>query len=327
MHHKFFIAVLMVNVALVHFPVKISKPLLGTPNINMLNSVRPTDKEVQSVVEDKLRFNTVETLFLAVLNNYPKVVERVLLSGISANSTNTSGASPLHIAATYGRVNICQTLISFGADVKVLWEGNSPLHLAAGENQAEVVSTLVACGADINQRDQMGFTTLHIVSLRGNRSLANYLLAAGADPSLVDGDGKTVAERWNLTANSSITAVSKSCSNFDASDEGERDESGSAAVTNSELLKRFEKFRTFKSIKRAEPVTETFYAMKTYRSVEIAELSDFLINSVDHCGVPPSSVQRKVNDLLKPARRVNSETIDFELFCVVWLKAQTCGLL
>lgn len=294
----------------------------------MLNSVRPTEQEVQSVVDEKLRFNTVETLFLAVLNNYPKIVERVLLAGVSANSINHSGASPLHIAATYGRSNICQTLISFGADVKALWEGNSPLHLAAGENQAEVISTLVACGADINQRDQLGFTPLHIVSLRGNRSLANYLLAAGADPSLVDGEGKTVAERWNLTANSSIAAVSHSSASFDASaEQADADDMGGAAVTNSALLSRFEKFRTYKAVKRAEPVTETYYAMKTYRTVEIEELAEYLINSVDHCGVPPSSVLRKVNELLKPARKVDAVTINFDLFCVVWLKAQTCGLL
>jgi ankyrin repeat protein len=78
------------------------------------------------------------------------------------NSLNPeTGTSALMLAAALGYHNICNILIDAGAVINVSdSSGNTPLHLAAngyGE-QIPVVKTLLQHGADVNAINEDGFT-------------------------------------------------------------------------------------------------------------------------------------------------------------------------
>ncbi|CUF25368.1 ankyrin repeat protein, putative [Bodo saltans] len=290
-------------------------------------------EELTAAVQDILREDSPQSLFTAVSHGMNKIVERILLSGkVSANTLNADCASPLHVAAISGLVDTCRLLHSFGAEVNALWEGSTPMHLAASESQSEVVSVLVALGGSMNVYDSLGFTPLHIVAIRGNRPLAMYLIQAGADPTLKDGDGKTVAERWNFASQiPSLHHEEQQASTDDAGSASPRVPDVRCAVTEPALMKVFRSFDSFTDEKRVEPITPEHYAMKHYYWVDLAEISRYLKTHVDDCGLPPSVMEKKILKLLEPAHKQaksrGDDKLSFEDFSLLWLKAQTSGLL
>lgn len=295
-----------------------------------------TVKELNDAAHDKLRHDNLEALFIAVSHNLKKVVERIFLSGcVSPNAANDIGAKPLHIAAILGFDEMVRIIHQFGGDIDALWEGSSPMHLAVSENRAEVISVLAALGANINLRDGLGFTPLHLVAMRGNRTIASYLLRSGADPSLKDADGKTVAERWNFAAqlhpvNERETHSAREP--FDASPTPQIPADDTTAISDPAMMRIFRSFSSFSEEKRVEPVTPTFYQMKYYRTISFIELESYLKARIDPCGLPPSAIEKKIHRLLQPTLRNlvgtgDDQRLRFEDFCVVWLRAQTSGLL
>jgi hypothetical protein len=291
---------------------------------------RPIRQEdLSAAVQDILREDSPRSLFTAVSHGMNKIVERILLSGtVSANTLNAEGASPLHVAAISGLQETCRLLHTFGADVNAVWEGSTPMHLAASESQSEVVSLLVALGGSMNAFDSLGFTPLHIVAIRGNRSLAMYLIQAGADPTLKDGDGKTVAERWNFA--SQIPSLHHEEQQASAST-SPRVPDVRCAVTEPALMKVFRTFDTFSDEKRVEPITREHYTMKHYYWIDLAEITHYFKTHVDDCGLPPSVIEKKIAKLLEPAHKQakirGDDKLSFEDFSLLWLKAQTSGLL
>lgn len=290
-------------------------------------------EKLTEVAQEMLREDSVRSLFIAVGQGMDKVVERILLSGnVSANArSDEDGAAPIHVASISGLPDTCRVLHSFGADINALWDGSTPMHLAASENHSDVISILVALGASLDIRDTLGFTPLHIVAIRGNRSLVTYLIQAGADPLLRDGDGKTVAERWNFASqlpnlhhHESQISPPLECSPTRVPDVR-------CAVTEPALLKIFRSFDSFTEVKRVEPITPQHYEMKHYFWIELADLTGYLSAHVDACGLPPSVIEKKIARLLEPANKHacarGDSKVSFEDFSVLWLKAQTSGLL
>jgi hypothetical protein len=289
-------------------------------------------EEIADAVQLILREDSVRSLFLAVDRGMDKVVDRILLSGnVSANDRNPDGAAPLHVAAINGYPSTCRVLHAFGADVNALWDGSTPMHLAASESHSEVVSVLVALGASLEIRDSLGFTSLHIVAIRGNRSLAMYLIQAGADPMLKDGDGKTVAERWNFASQLPSVHHEEQQITPPQDNSPSRVPEIHYAISEPALMKVFRGFETFVEIKRVEPITPHHYEMKRYYWIQLSDLVHYLNTHVDGCGIPPSAVAKKVEKLLESARKHAQErgdaNVSFEDFSILWLKAQTVGLL
>jgi hypothetical protein len=272
-------------------------------------------EEIADAVQLILREDSVRSLFLAVDRGMDKVVDRILLSGnVSANDRNPDGAAPLHVAAINGYPSTCRVL-----------------HLAASESHSEVVSVLVALGASLEIRDSLGFTSLHIVAIRGNRSLAMYLIQAGADPMLKDGDGKTVAERWNFASQLPSVHHEEQQITPPQDNSPSRVPEIHYAISEPALMKVFRGFETFVEIKRVEPITPHHYEMKRYYWIQLSDLVHYLNTHVDGCGIPPSAVAKKVEKLLESARKHAQErgdaNVSFEDFSILWLKAQTVGLL
>jgi len=74
--------------------------------------------------------------------------------------------------------------------------GKSTLHdLSVSDDAAGLSSLLLEHPAtDVNERDQFGYTPLHLACDRGSLAVVKILLSKGADPSLKDQDDFTAGE-------------------------------------------------------------------------------------------------------------------------------------
>uniref|UniRef100_A0A3Q3W4M2 Uncharacterized protein n=1 Tax=Mola mola TaxID=94237 RepID=A0A3Q3W4M2_MOLML len=90
--------------------------------------------------------------------------------------------------------------------------GMAAIHEAVLSGNLECVKLLVQYGADVHQRDEEGWTPLHMACSDGFPHIARYLLSLGADPELendcgekaadlIDPDNKELLELFGLAVN------------------------------------------------------------------------------------------------------------------------------
>jgi ankyrin repeat protein len=135
-----------------------------------------------------------EQLIVAVRRNQPAEVDRLLAAGANASADQVKGFEgrpPLFHAATYGYVDIAQTLIDKGADVNAGARTGAvtALTAAALNGSAPLVALLLSKGAQVNARDGSGSTALTEAVRKGDPEVLRLLLQAGADPSVPMSDG------------------------------------------------------------------------------------------------------------------------------------------
>ncbi|PHJ18577.1 ankyrin repeat-containing protein [Cystoisospora suis] len=138
----------------------------------------------------------------AYTGNVSRMMQQ-LNSGISINTTDENGLTPMHRAAQSGSFEAMQFLLKHGANPRSLAKnGDTPLHIAAFHRNAQVVRYLLETDAkkDINkQNTDHGMTPLHVAVYRGSPEIVDLLLGAGADPDIL-AKGQTavnLAEFWD----------------------------------------------------------------------------------------------------------------------------------
>jgi len=102
-----------------------------------------------------------------------------------------SGATPLHLAATYGHVALVDLLLANGADIDAVGLGGSPLHRAVLAKEPAMVGLLLDRGADVDAVAPNGMTPLGRAAILGQCESVALLLAHGADVDIADGAGRT----------------------------------------------------------------------------------------------------------------------------------------
>jgi ankyrin repeat protein len=137
-----------------------------------------------------------EQLILAVRQNHPAEVDRLLAAGANVNADKVKGFEgrpPLFHAATYGYVDIARKLVEKGANVNagVQSRAVTPLMVAALNGSAAMVALLIQFGADVNAREAItGSAALTEAVRKGDAEVLVLLLNAGADPNVPMGDGR-----------------------------------------------------------------------------------------------------------------------------------------
>src|SRR5262245_54983391 len=110
------------------------------------------------------------SLIDAAMQGNKDAVRTMLKQGADVNTAQGDGMTALHWAVQKGDVEIAQTLLYAGANVKATTRigGYTPLLIAARNGNAEMIEALVAAGADPNAPTTNGATPLMLASQAGN---------------------------------------------------------------------------------------------------------------------------------------------------------------
>ncbi|EFY94070.1 ankyrin repeat protein [Metarhizium robertsii] len=153
--------------------------------------------EVQSLLDEGVDPNAKDSsgstpLHIAAKGESPEVVELLLEHGANSNTKEESGRTPLHYAAQNTRDEIAQILLDYWADPKITDKvGSTPLHYAATHGNPEIIRLLLESGANPNAQDESGLTPIHYAAKHGEPDSVGLLLKKGADPKVKDRSGST----------------------------------------------------------------------------------------------------------------------------------------
>lgn len=173
-------------------------------------------------------------LNLAVLKSEPKLVYKLLSSGLSPNTADFRGNTSLHSLVEvfdkqkHQNTLIGDMLIQHGAELNR--ENNekwTPVHLAAKEKQTSALKWMkkknIILGIErkdgfdfSKQGGAHGWTSLHIASHSGDYNTAEVLINIGTKPSLKNYDGKTPKDtsRGNLALFKYLSRIEKDSYKF-----------------------------------------------------------------------------------------------------------------
>ncbi|XP_044279991.1 transient receptor potential cation channel subfamily A member 1 [Varanus komodoensis] len=134
-------------------------------------------------------------LHYACRQGVPLSVNSLLELNVSIYSKSRDKKSPLHFAASYGRINTCQRLLRDMEDTRLLNEGDkkgmTPLHLAAQNGHEKVVQFLLKKGA-LFLCDFKGWTALHHAAFGGYTRTMRIILNTNVKcTDKVDEEGNT----------------------------------------------------------------------------------------------------------------------------------------
>jgi ankyrin repeat protein len=112
-------------------------------------------------------------LHLASAENNNDAVKLLLESGAEVDAVATnSGCTSLHYAASLGHVDLCESLIRYGADTDSQTARlGTPLHLAIARGYPEVVTLLLKYRARLDIRNKNGMTPLQQAENAGNSEI------------------------------------------------------------------------------------------------------------------------------------------------------------
>ncbi|XP_006729101.1 ankyrin repeat, SAM and basic leucine zipper domain-containing protein 1 [Leptonychotes weddellii] len=190
------------------------------------------DRAVQKLKGPLLPEEKNETFKKALTTGDISLVEELLDSGISVDSSFRYGWTPLMYAASVSNVELVRVLLDRGANasfdkdkqtilitacsargseeqilkcVELLLSRNAdpnvacrrlmtPIMYAARDGHPQVVALLVARGAEVNIQDENGYTALTWAARQGHKNVVLKLLELGANKMLQTKDGKTPSE-------------------------------------------------------------------------------------------------------------------------------------
>jgi hypothetical protein len=115
-------------------------------------------------------------------------VKTLVGQGANVNSVNTMKITPLVVAATASRTEVCKFLADNGADINAKdGHGRTALYFAVEHNNKELVEFLVKKGADVNIATRQGKNAFSLAKEKANAEIADFLEKNGAKaPVVVD---------------------------------------------------------------------------------------------------------------------------------------------
>ena len=137
--------------------------------------------------------------------NVERVKAIVEKSPALVRSADDSGFTPLHIAATAGRVDIIEFLLQCGAEMEARTSGGqTPLFQTVPLANAEAFDYLLRKGARLDARDNSGKSILQFALSWRRPAMADLILARGA---VIDVDGPAAQEMLEEAADAGLATV------------------------------------------------------------------------------------------------------------------------
>lgn len=141
-------------------------------------------QRVESIPTQLKQQEGESALHVVARNNDVSIVEDLLSRDCSIEDFDSSGWSPLHVAAARGNVEVLHCLVAHTGKVDIAGKQMSkdtPLGLAAEYDKADAIEILAAAGADIEARNSCNNTPLMVAALEGCAGAVRKLLALGAE--------------------------------------------------------------------------------------------------------------------------------------------------
>lgn len=115
------------------------------------------------------------------------LVALLLAHGGDPSAANETGHTPVHFAASFGSLEVLETLLRAGGSCRSVTEHRlSPLHCAANRPSAAHCELLIEYGADPDSANDEDLTPLSVALSRGYLLTVHALLRKGAQPSQGD---------------------------------------------------------------------------------------------------------------------------------------------
>ena len=126
-------------------------------------------------------------LHYATVHGHTTIVERLLDKGADVALTDGNGETPLHDAATFGRIEVGQLPLTHEAPVNALTpEQSTPLDYAIDASAKDIIELLRANGGKTGAE-----LSIHTAAKRGDTGAIQQHLDAGVDVNLLDDSGST----------------------------------------------------------------------------------------------------------------------------------------
>ena len=129
------------------------------------------DADIEAICDDKT------PLMAAVIHGHISSVQCLLQHNANVNYQQSTGTTCLHIAARLGKLDVCQLLINFHADMEHIAYDRTPLMTAVIHGHISVVKYLLEHNADVNYKQISGTTCLHHAARLGKLDIyVNYYI-------------------------------------------------------------------------------------------------------------------------------------------------------
>ncbi|MBU1425738.1 MAG: ankyrin repeat domain-containing protein [Gammaproteobacteria bacterium] len=125
-----------------------------------------------------------------------KAIGLFMHSGISVDTSDERGWTPLILSAFNGSSEFSKIFIEFGANVNMQdCAGFTPLHWAAFNGHTTIIEHLITHKANINAPSLRGWTPLMMAAWNGHLFACSALIDSGADTGLVSSHGWTALQK------------------------------------------------------------------------------------------------------------------------------------
>ncbi len=123
-----------------------------------------------------------------------ELINLVCSTGISINTANSRGLTPLHAAVIGGHIDVIQWILSFPScnlNAQDFERRETPLHIAVLRGHRSIAHLLLESGASPSIRDDTDRTPLHKAAMFGCVLIAKDLIEHGAHVDAIDVEGHT----------------------------------------------------------------------------------------------------------------------------------------
>jgi ankyrin repeat protein len=111
--------------------------------------------------------------------------------GASYTEQDPFGTNLLMVGAQNGNLDLVKLAFDSGLSVNSKnFDGNTPLYFSVGNLHPQIAEFLIEHGAYVNEQDSQGETILIRAATEGDLSMVQLLLANGADPGIYDSNHK-----------------------------------------------------------------------------------------------------------------------------------------
>lgn len=161
-------------------------------NIELMDAILNTGISIETS-----GFKKRTPLFSAVLGGQLEVAKVLISKGADATATNRYGRTILHTAifsevSSEQRLKTVKLLLDNGADTNIADDGLwRPVHVAVRKNDIPVLKMLVDQGADLSITDAYGHTLAFLTANNGLTDMLSFLIKQGVDFQSVAPDGVT----------------------------------------------------------------------------------------------------------------------------------------